>query len=52
LFLSIYKEPKYLDYVIVHELSHFIHPNHGKGFWKLVEENEPNYKRLRKELQE
>ena len=48
----IYKDPKYLDYVIVHELAHFIHPNHGKGFWKLVEENEPNYKKLRKELQE
>ena len=48
----IYKEPKYLDYVIVHELAHFIHPNHGKGFWKLVEENEPNYKKIRKELQE
>lgn len=48
----IYKDPKYLDYVIVHELAHFIHHNHGKGFWKLVEENEPNYKRLRKELQE
>ena len=48
----IYKDPKYLDYVIVHELAHFIHHNHGKGFWKLVEENQPNYKRLRKELQE
>jgi len=48
----IYKDEKYLDYVIVHELSHFIHFNHGKGFWKLVEENEPNYKRLRKEIQE
>ena len=48
----IYKDPRYLDYVIVHELAHFIHHNHGKGFWKLVEENEPNYKRLRKELQE
>ena len=48
----IYKDPKYLDYVIVHELAHFVHPNHGKGFWKLVEENEPNYKKLRKELQE
>ena len=48
----IYKDPKYLDYVIVHELAHFIHHNHGKGFWKLVEENEPNYKKLRKELQE
>ena len=48
----IYKDPKYLDYVIVHELSHFKHHNHGKGFWKLVEENEPNYKKIRKELQE
>lgn len=48
----IYKDPKYLDYVIVHELAHFIHHNHGKGFWKLVEENEPNYKKIRKELQE
>lgn len=48
----IYKDPKYLDYVIVHELSHFKHQNHGKGFWKLVEENEPNYKKIRKELQE
>ena len=48
----IYKKPEYLDYVIVHELSHFIHFDHGKGFWKLVSENEPDYKRLRKELQE
>ena len=48
----IYKDTKYLDYVIVHELSHFKHHNHGKGFWSLVEENEPNYKRIRKELQE
>ena len=48
----IYKDPKYLDYVIVHELSHFIHFDHGKGFWQLVSENCPDYKRLRKELQE
>lgn len=48
----IYKYPKYLDYVIVHELSHFIHFDHSKEFWKLVSENEPNYKKLRKELQE
>lgn len=48
----IYKHPKYLDYVIVHELSHFIHFDHSKSFWNLVGENEPNYKRLRKELQE
>ena len=37
-----------LDYVIVHELSHFIHMNHSKDFWLLVKENYPNYKEIRK----
>lgn len=48
----IYMDPKYLDYVIVHELSHFIHFDHSKSFWKLVSENEPNYKIIRKEMRE
>ncbi len=39
-----------LDYVIIHELSHFRHFNHSKEFWKLVEKYEPNYKKIRKEL--
>ena len=46
------KDIKYLDYVIVHELSHLIHGNHSKAFWSLVEENCPDYKRIRKEVQE
>ena len=41
-----------LDYVIVHELSHFIHFDHSKNFWSLVEENEPNYRQIRKEMRE
>lgn len=37
-----------LDYVIVHELSHFKEMNHSDKFWKVVEENYPNYKKIRK----
>ena len=39
-----------LDYVIVHELSHFIHHNHSKDFWLLVGKHYPNYKDIRKML--
>ena len=39
-----------LDYVIVHELSHFIFPNHSKCFWELVSKYYPNYKDVRKYL--
>lgn len=47
--LSKYKEEA-LDYVIVHELSHFIQPNHSKDFWLLVSKYYPNYKEVRKYL--
>lgn len=41
-----------LDYVIVHELSHFIHPNHSRNFWNLVGKYYPKYKECRKMLKE
>ena len=44
------KDIKYLDYVIVHELSHFIHFDHSNSFWEKVSEYSPNYKELRKGL--
>lgn len=41
-----------LDYVIVHELSHLVYPNHSKDFWNLVSKYCPKYKEIRKELKE
>ena len=41
-----------IDYVIVHELSHFIHFDHSKNFWNQVMKYCPNYKEIRKTLRE
>lgn len=46
------KDKKYLIYVIVHELSHFVHFDHSKAFWKTVNKYCPEYKLVRKELKE
>lgn len=44
------REISCLDYVIYHELSHLIEANHSNKFWKVVEENYPNYKNVRRIL--
>lgn len=41
-----------IDYVIIHELAHFKFFDHGKNFWKLVEEYVPDYKKMRKNLKQ
>jgi hypothetical protein len=40
----------YTEYVILHELCHLKHHNHGPGFYKLLSEVFPEWQRLRKEL--
>ena len=41
-----------IDYVIIHELSHFLHFNHSRSFWNQVEKYCPNYKKIRNELKD
>lgn len=43
--------PEHLQtYIIVHELCHVRHFNHGKAFWDAVAEVTPDYRAHRKEL--
>ena len=48
--------PSVYNYVIIHELAHLVHMNHGPLFWKLVKELSPNYSKdkewLKKNSQE
>ena len=36
--------PEAIDYVVVHELAHIRHKNHGAEFWKTVGETLPDYR--------
>ncbi len=40
-----------IDYVIVHELCHGVELNHSPKFWALVGQALPNYKLLKKDLE-
>ena len=41
-----------IDYVIIHELCHFLEFNHSRNFWKYVKKYKPDYKEIQKVLKE
>ena len=44
------KDRSLVEYVVVHELAHFLMPNHSAAFWNIVESVIPDYKIRRKIL--
>lgn len=44
------KDIECLDYVILHEMAHFIVPHHGDGFVALLDQHMPNWRHVRKHL--
>ncbi len=41
-----------IEYVILHELAHLLHHDHGAEFWKLIETHQPLWKKAKTELDE
>jgi predicted metal-dependent hydrolase len=37
--------------VIIHELCHLIHPNHDKGFYRLMESITPDWRNRKERLE-
>lgn len=46
------KDPELIDYVIIHELCHLVHHNHGKDYYALLGSIVPHYRELRLRLQQ
>ena len=51
-FSLVYLDKELIDYVIVHELCHFIEPNHSPRFYAEVKKRMPDYKKRMKILEE
>ena len=39
-----------VDYVVLHELAHFLYPNHGKGFYAFLSDHMPDWKERKSRL--
>jgi predicted metal-dependent hydrolase len=41
-----------IDYVLLHELAHTVHHNHGKEFWIFMKNRSPNLRELRQQIKQ
>ena len=46
----LFMPPQVVRYLMVHELSHLTHLNHSSAFWRTVEQYEPGYRQLDRQL--
>ncbi len=46
----LFQRPEVVRYLLVHELTHLRHMNHGERFWSQVERFEPDWRALDREL--
>ena len=44
------RSPEEMRYVVIHELCHLRHMNHGRRFWQLVGRFEPDYRPIDRQL--
>lgn len=47
----IYAPPSCIDYVVVHELCHLVHPNHGRQFYGLLQRSMPDWQERKARLE-
>ncbi len=40
------------EYVVLHELTHFLYPNHGKDFYQFIERYMPDFRQREKQLKQ
>jgi predicted metal-dependent hydrolase len=40
-----------IDYVIIHELAHVVHPHHGAKFFDLIDAMMPDWKQRKERLE-
>ena len=40
-----------IEYVVLHELAHFVHPNHSRAFYSLLTEWMPDWRERKGELE-